>query len=805
MCINYNMYSSSQYTRIRLTLHGIVQGVGFRPFVYRCAKERGLTGFVENTPEGVIVEIQGNIKNLKDFVDYLLANQPPSAHISDIEKYEIDVANDTDFLIKESSNSVVREPVFPPDFSLCDDCLRELFDPSNRRYRYPFINCTICGPRFTIIKGLPYDRSRTAMGLFKMCPDCMAEYTNPLNRRFHAEAIACSECGPKVFWVDAKGRVSAEGEAALRICEDTIKRGSIAAVKGIGGFHLMTDASNDEAVKLLRNRKARYEKPFAVLFTLGRDGMLSSIKAEAMVNEYEEKTILSRERPIVILKRRGESRLSKLASPRFDTVGAFLPYSPLHYLLTDDLKMPLIATSANFSDSPIIKDNQEAIEKLKRIADGFLLHDRDIVRRCDDSVVCVYGKKTVFFRRSRGYTPYIFKLPHKLNAPILAVGGNQKVTIALGWEDKAVVSQHLGDISTEEGRQAFEDAIRDLTDFYHVKPQKIAFDLHPDYISTKWALSQTGVAHIPVQHHHAHIASCMLDNNLSDRVLGVSWDGTGYGPDGTIWGGEFLVADFKNFRRFCTFRRFRLLGGEEAVREPRRVLLSMLYEIYGDEILKSQRVVGLESQRDMGSERIANRKHIPASIKQGLQIANLKDIFTETELMLFLQMLKKDFNSPFTTSAGRVFDAVSSLLGICHKANYEGQAAMMLENCAEKVSGNAYPVDISKEKDIYIFNWAPVLENIIADMRNNIDIKIISHNFHVTLSQLILQVAKIAKKEEGLDTVCLSGGVFQNKVLTEMAVSLLNDNGFHVYTHRILPPNDGGLSLGQLIVGGMSS
>src|SRR3972149_4697983 len=576
---NRKGHNNHELSRIRVTVNGVVHGVGFRPFVYRCAKEKGLAGFVYNTSDGIIIEAQGRRGNLKSLVNSIVADHPPLASIADIKVSEIPIAGDADFIIRESAQSLHKEPVVSPDFSLCDDCLRELFDPSNRRYRYPFINCTICGPRFTIIKGLPYDRSRTAMGLFKMCPDCMAEYTNPLNRRFHAEAIACSECGPKVFWVDAKGRVSAEGEAALRICEDTIKRGSIAAVKGIGGFHLMTDASNDEAVKLLRNRKARYEKPFAVLFTLGRDGMLSSIKAEAMVNEYEEKTILSRERPIVILKRRGESRLSKLASPRFDTVGAFLPYSPLHYLLTDDLKMPLIATSANFSDSPIIKDNQEAIEKLKRIAEGFLLHDRDIVRRCDDSVVCVYGKKTVFFRRSRGYTPYIFKLPHKLNAPILAVGGNQKVTIALGWEDKAVVSQHLGDISTEEGRQAFEDAIRDLTDFYHVKPQKIAFDLHPDYISTKWALSQTGVAHIPVQHHHAHIASCMLDNNLSDRVLGVSWDGTGYGPDGTIWGGEFLVADFADFRRAGRLAPFPLPGGEAAIKRPGRIALGLLPDV----------------------------------------------------------------------------------------------------------------------------------------------------------------------------------------------------------------------------------
>lgn len=769
---------------MRLTLRGIVQGVGLRPYVYRCAKERGFTGFIENTAKGVIVEIQGNIKDLEDFVSYLLINHPLSAHISDIEKYEIDVANDTDFLIKESSYSDSKEPVFPPDFSLCDDCLRELFDPSDRRYRYPFINCTICGPRFTIIKGLPYDRSRTSMDLFKMCPKCMAEYTGPLDRRFHAESNTCSACGPKIFWADVNGRVLAEGDDALRICEDTIKRGYTAAVKGIGGFHLMADASNNEAVKLLRDRKARSEKPFAVLFPLHRNGMLSSVKAEAILNEYEEKTILSRERPIVILKRRGESRLSILVSTRLDTVGAFLPYSPLHYLLTDDLKMPLIATSANFSDSPIIKDNKEATDKLKGIADGFLLHDRDIIRRCDDSVVCSYTNKTVFLRRSRGYTPYIFKLPHKLNAPILAVGGNQKVTIALGWDDKAVVSQHLGELGTEEGRQAFEDAIRDLTDFYNVKPQKIAFDMHPDYISTKWALSQTGVVHIPVQHHHAHIASCMLDNNLSNRVLGVSWDGTGYGLDGTIWGGEFLVADYKNFKRFCTFRRFRLLGGEEAVREPRRVLLSMLYEMYGYEILE--------------------------------KYPHLNDVFTKTELTVFLRMLNKGFNSPFTSSAGRVFDAVSSLLGICHKASYEGQAAMILEDKAEDGGriGSAYPVKVSKspsiplykggkQGDCYVFDWGPLFEAMIKDFSKGLDTRIISQNFHTTLSHLILQVAKIAKKEEGLDTVCLSGGVFQNKVLTEMAVSLLNDNGFHVYIHRILPPNDGGLSLGQLIVGGM--
>ncbi|HLA50706.1 MAG TPA: Sua5/YciO/YrdC/YwlC family protein, partial [Thermodesulfobacteriota bacterium] len=434
-----------------------------------------------------------------------------------------------------------------------------------------------------------------------------------------------------------------------------------------------------------------------------------------------------------------------------------------------------------FSDSPIIKDNKEAMERLKETADGFLLHNRDIVRRCDDSVIRIIAGKPVFIRRSRGYTPQVFKLPYKLNEPILAVGGNQKVTIALGWEDKAVMSQHLGDLTTEDGKDAFENAIDDLTGFYNIKPARIVSDMHPDYISTKWAFSQNGVKHIQVQHHHAHIAACMLDNNLTGKVLGVSWDGSGYGVDGTIWGGEFLISDYKGIERFCTFRKFRLLGGEQAVKEPGRALFSILYEIYGEDILKQWSVVR----------------------GQGSGTTNLKDIFTEAELAIFLQMLKKGFNSPFTTSAGRVFDAAASLLGICHKATYEGQGAMMLEANAEGRTGSAYPIEVKSHGNMNIFNWEPMFKSMAEDVRKGIGMTTISQNFHETLAQLILHVAKMARQEKGLNTVCLSGGVFQNKVLTERAVCLLKDSGFNVFTHNRLPPNDGGISLGQLIIGGL--
>lgn len=784
---------SQSISRIRISVQGIVQGVGFRPFVFKCAKERGLAGFVENTSGKVTIEVQGRSRKLKDFVHVICADHPPSAFLADVKIDEIPLADDVDFIIKESRLSHNKEPVIPSDFSICDDCLKELFDPSNRRYRYPFINCTNCGPRFTIIKGLPYDRSRTSMDSFQMCPECLREYTDPSNRRFHAEPNACPVCGPKLLWAQPDGSIIAEGDKALKLCKDIIQNGRITAIKGVGGFHLMADAANDDAVRFLRDRKDRYEKPFAVLFPADKDDALSYIRGAAFMGADEEMAILNKERPIVVLKRRPGSMLSKLISPGLDTVGAFLPYSPLHYLLLNDLKTPLIATSANFSDSPIIKDNKEAIDKLKGIADGFLLHNRDIVRRCDDSVVAVSKGEATFLRRSRGYTPHVFKLPYKLNEAILAVGGNQKVTVALGWEDKAVMSQHLGDLATEEGFQAFEDAIHDLTDFYSVKPSRIACDMHPDYLSTKWALSQNNVKHIQVQHHHAHTTACMLDNNLTDKVLGIAWDGSGYGSDGTIWGGEFLIADYKGFERFCTFRKFRLLGGEQAVKEPRRALLSMLYEIYGEDILESQRVIGSESQRDGGSERITN----------------LKDIFTETELMVFLQMLKKDFNSPFTTSAGRVFDAVSSLLGICHKATYEGQGAMMLENSAggqsviesEGQRVKAYPVAVGRKDGLNMFDWESMFKAILEDVLNGIGIKTISRNFHETLAQLILDVAKMAKEKKGLKAVCLSGGVFQNKVLTERAVCILKENGFNAYTHNALPPNDGGISLGQLVVG----
>ncbi|MBI3753043.1 MAG: carbamoyltransferase HypF [Deltaproteobacteria bacterium] len=784
------MSNGDSIRRMRIAINGVVQGVGFRPFIYRRAKAKGLTGFVKNTAEGLMIEVQGQGDSLMEFVNSLHENHPPLASISDIKTDEIPIKDDMDFVIQESKDADSKAPVISPDFSVCGDCLKELFTPSDRRYRYPFINCTNCGPRFTIIKGLPYDRPLTSMASFNMCRDCRREYNNPLDRRFHAEANACPVCGPKVFWAEPRGRVIAEGEDALGLCEDAIRSGRIAAVKGIGGFHLMADAFNDSAARLLRERKIRYEKPLAVIFPPGGDEMLLRLRDEAFLNVAEEDAVLNSERPVVVLKKRHDSGLSKFIAPGLDTLGAFLPYSPLHYLLLNDLNMPLIATSANLSDSPMIKDNGEAVDKLKGIADGFLLHNRDIMRRCDDSVVTICDGKKIFLRRSRGYTPHVLKLPYKLNEPVLAVGGNQKVTIALGWEDKAVMSQHLGDLTTEEGFQAFQQAVLDLTDFYNVKPLRIACDMHPDYFSTRWALTQNGVRHIPVQHHHAHIAACMLDNNLTEKVLGVAWDGTGYGMDGAIWGGEFLIADYKGFERFCAFRKFRLLGGGQAVKEPRRILAAILYEIYGGDI--GSRVKGQGSKAEHFKNIFTTA---PKSLVRG---------FTEAELEIFMQMFKTGFNSPFTTSAGRVFDAAGSLLGICHKAAYEGQGAMMLEDMAGGNTGVAYHVEVIREDGINVFNWEPMFKAMLEDVLNGIDIKTISQNFHETLAQLILYAAKMAKDEKGLNAVCLSGGVFQNKVLTERAVNLLKENGFNVYTHNALPPNDGGLSMGQLIIGGLS-
>lgn len=775
------MSNGDSIRRMRIAIDGVVQGVGFRPFIYRCARAKGLTGFVKNTAEGLTIEVQGQGDNLMEFVNSLHENHPPLAGISDIKTDEIPIKDDMDFAIQESKDADSKAPVISPDFSVCSDCLKELFAPSDRRYRYPFINCTNCGPRFTIIKGLPYDRPLTSMASFNMCRDCRREYNNPLDRRFHAEANACHVCGPKVFWAGPDGGIIAEGEDAILLCEDMIKSDRIAAVKGIGGFHLMADAINDSAARLLRERKIRHEKPFAVIFPPGGDEMLLRLRDEAFLNAAEEDAVLNSGRPVVVLKKRHDSGLSKFIAPGLDTLGAFLPYSPLHYLLLNDLNMPLIATSANLSDSPMIKDNEEAIGKLKGIADGFLLHNRDIVRRCDDSIVTICDGKKIFFRRSRGYTPQTFRLPCKLNEPVLAAGGNQKVAIAIGWKDKAVVSQHLGDLAAEEGFQALQQAVLDLTDFYNIKPLRIACDMHPDYLSTRWALTQNGARHIPVQHHHAHIAACMLDNNLTEKVLGVAWDGTGYGIDGAIWGGEFLIADYKGFERFCAFRKFRLLGGGQAVKEPRRILLAILYEIYG--------------------------------AKAGQAVpADQTNIFTQEELMSFLKMLKTGFNSPFTTSAGRVFDAAGSLLGICHKAAYEGQGAMMLEDRAverivresEGQRVSAYPIEMAEQNGINVFDWEPMFKAMLEDVLNGIDIKTISQNFHETLAQLILYAAKMAKDEKGLNAVCLSGGVFQNKVLTERAVNLLKENGFNVYTHNALPPNDGGLSMGQLIIGGLS-
>lgn len=748
--------------RLRLQIKGAVQGVGFRPFIFRLATSLNLNGWINNSVQGVTIEVEGPHSLLTDFPLQIEKEKPPQAFIHSMESSYLDPVGYASFEIKESTQTGKLTTLVLPDIATCNDCRDEVFDPQNRRYLYPFTNCTNCGPRFSIIESLPYDRLNTTMKIFEMCDECLAEYKNPTNRRFHAQPNACPKCGPHLELWDQKGKFLNSHHQALIDTIDAIRKGAIVAIKGLGGFHLMADAENREAIQKLRDRKGREEKPFALMYP-----SIDSVKSDCHISIMEERLLLSPESPIVLLKRKLKTNqvLAENIAPGNPYLGIMLPYTPLHHLLMAVINSPVIATSGNISDEPICIDEYEALERLGDIADLFLVHNRPIARHVDDSIVRIVLDREMVLRRARGYAPLPLILKRK--APtILAVGAHLKNTIALSVENQIFISQHIGDLETDAAFQAFQNVIQSFKQLYNREPESIACDAHPDYLSTQYAKTQKQPIQ-KVQHHYAHVIACMLENELEPPVLGVSWDGTGYGLDNTIWGGEFFLVTKDYYQRVAHLRQFPLPGGESAIREPRRSAIGLLYEMNAD--LAKTDLPPLKS-------------------------------FSDKELSLLQTMLQKQINSPRTSSAGRLFDAVASLLDLRQVNRFEGQAAMELEfQLNETLNNDYYDFQIAIQKNIgnspgYLVDWKIIIQQLLKDKKNSISISVISQKFHNTLTEIIVEIAKKVNESK----VVLSGGCFQNRYLTEYTVKRLKEENFHPYLHQRIPPNDGGIAVGQI-------
>ena len=743
--------------RARIVVRGAVQGVGFRPFVYRLARKLRLNGWVLNSANGVFVEIEGNRDAVRQFLLRLEKEKPPRAVIQSLEFAMLDPAGYESFEIRFSEESGPKTAFILPDIATCSNCLRELFDPRDRRYRYPFTNCTNCGPRFSIIEALPYDRANTSMKKFTMCAECDREYRDPKNRRFHAQPNACPKCGPQLEFRDATGHPTLRGDQALRHAAETIRAGGILALKGLGGFQLIVDARDESAVARLRTRKHREEKPFALMAP-----SLDAVQVMCHVSKLERRLLLSPESPILLLERRASpGHLAGSVAPGNPCLGVMLPYTPLHHLLLGELNFAIVATSGNLSDEPICIDETEALDRLGRIADGFLVHDRPIVRHVDDSIVRVMRGREMVLRRARGYAP----LPVHVKDPlpcILAVGAHLKNSVALSIGNDVFLSQHIGDLATSQALRAFRTVSEDLLQLYEATPAAIACDMHPEYLSTKHARQLAAPAH-HVQHHWAHVLSCMAENEIEPPALGVSWDGTGYGTDGTIWGGEFLAPRGDTFERVAHFRHFRLPGGEAAIKQPSRTALGVLFEIWRDGALK--------------------RNDLPP----------VRD-FSENQLRVICRMLGTGLNAPLTSSVGRLFDAVASLTGTRQRVTFEGQAAMELEFAIKDASTASYPFEI-REGSPLIVDWRPTIEAIVSDVTCDQPAGSISRRFHNTLAEIVRAIAL----RIGETRIILTGGCFQNRHLTDTCVQRLLDAGFRPYWHQRVPPNDGGISLGQVI------
>jgi hydrogenase maturation protein HypF len=743
--------------RFEVRVHGIVQGVGFRPFVYRLARELGAVGWVLNDAQGVLIQVEGPRPILEKFLRRLTAEAPPLSSIDAVESRPVPCITEDSFRVLASPPTGSRQTVVPPDVGTCGDCLHEMWDPRDRRYRYPFLNCTNCGPRYSIIEGLPYDRPRTSMKRFEMCPACAKEYRDPGDRRFHAQPIACPECGPTLSLEGTDGDVLASKEAAMGEGARWLKEGRILALKGIGGFQLLADATNEDVVQRLRSRKQRGRKPFAVMFP-----SLASAEAAADVDPLARSVLESPASPIVLVSGRPGSMLAPSVAPQNPRVGVMLPYSPLHHLLLREVARPLVATSGNLSDEPICIGNDEARTRLKTLADGFVVHDRPIVRPVDDSVTQVLRGRLQVLRRARGYAPLSVSAGRRLPAT-LGVGPQLKSTIAVSLGDRIVVSQHLGDLDNAETYAAFRRAVEDLRRFYDWSPELVAHDMHPEYLSTRYA-RELGLPTVAVQHHYAHVLSCLVDAEVEPPVLGVAWDGTGYGTDGTIWGGEFLRVDADEFERVGHLRTFPLAGGDTAVREPRRSAAGLLFELWGERALEEGGTALAPFDRIEGPV-------VGAMLRRSLQVVR-------------------------TSSAGRLFDAVASLLGLVQRSDFEGEAAMSLEFAAGEVrpgspEGAPYPYRVSRDDGAFVLDWGPVVEEMLAERES---VRRAAARFHATLATGIADIAR----RVGEPRVVLTGGCFQNRLLTELTLDRLADVGLEPVVHSRLPPNDGGISIGQV-------
>jgi len=767
-----------------ISVRGVVQGVGFRPFVYGLAVKHNLKGWVCNTSEDVKIEVEGKSRSVGEFQLELRTKAPPLARIESIDVvYRPPVGYKT-FEIRHSEVLKEGYQLISPDIATCTACLSELFNPRDRRYRYPFTNCTNCGPRFTIIEGMPYDRVNTTMRHFQMCSECQAEYDNPLDRRFHAQPNACPKCGPQLILLDSQGNQLGESDpvaAASRL----LKEGKIVAVKGLGGFLLACDATSDLVVKILRQRKRRPSKPFAIMVA-----DLDEARRHCSVSKEEQEVLTSPQSPIVLMKWSGQSSISKEVAPNLCYLGVMLPYTPLHHLLLRDTGRPLVMTSGNLSEEPIAKDNHEALKRLHGIADYFLVHNRDIYSRYDDSVVMVNRGETQLIRRARGYAPYPLHLPFRVRQ-VLGCGAQEKNTFCLTKDNYAFLSQHIGDMENMETLEHFHDTISLYKRLFHVEPEIVAHDLHPEYLSTKYAqeLGESGLKVVPVQHHHAHIISCMVDNRLETPVIGVAFDGTGMGTDGNLWGGEFLVVDYASFRRMGQLEYLPLPGGAIAIKRPYRIAISYILSLLGESALNHVfSRFGFVREKEGGKR----TRRPPGTL------------FSETEAEIIKQQVRKKINSPLTSSMGRLFDAVSALLGIRWEIDYEGQAAVELEMAAyQEDYGNVYqryPFSISKEGGTKVVRLQDILSGIIADLEHDVPAAIISVKFHNTVALIINEMCQLIANEMGINKIALSGGVFQNRLLLKRAVEILERNGLQVFTHRQVPCNDGGIALGQAVI-----
>jgi hydrogenase maturation protein HypF len=772
-------------TKIHIT--GIVQGVGFRPFVFTQAIQKGLTGWVCNTSAGVDIEVNGEPIEISSFIQSLKSDAPPLARIDSVDVYEIPITPYETFEIIHSKLVTGAFQPISPDIGICQDCLEELFDQGDRRYRYPFINCTNCGPRLTIIEDIPYDRPKTTMRDFAMCPECQAEYDDPTNRRFHAQPIACPVCGPKV-WLEyplreKKSRQNAsEPETALRDVQKLLLSGKIVAIKGLGGFHLACDATNRKAVAELRRRKLRVDKPFALMMP-----DIATVEMHCRLSKIDRELLESRQRPIILLPRKQTSSIATEVAPKQNTLGVMLPYTPLHYLLfapSGDRNIsprhksfvmpPLVMTSGNISEEPIAIENEEALDRLSGLADVFLMHDRPIRTRCDDSVIRSFDDETFPIRRSRGYAPFPVYLASNA-PPLLAVGGELKNTICITRERYAFLSHHIGNLENVETYQSFLNGITHYESLFRVKPEAIAYDLHPNYLATHYALERAeneGLPSFGVQHHHAHIASCMAENSIPDGqpVIGVAFDGTGYGEDGSIWGGEFMLVDYRGFKRISHLKYIPLPGGDTAIRKPARIALSYLW---------------------------AN------GLDWDPEIQPVAALCAEERSILKSQLIHK-INTPLTSSMGRLFDAIASICGVQQVVNYEAQAAIELEALVDPDESGVYQFTLNPgqnpSSEASQIDLSLLVEAVIGDLNTAVSITKISARFHNTLARMVFELSKQIRKDYDINHVVLSGGVWQNMTLLQHTYDLLAAENFKVYIHHQVPTNDGGLALGQAVV-----